>query len=92
MKNLGSTISVLTALVCGTFAVSLASADVFEGRWMAEKKDHGVWLQLKTPSFAAAVSREDIHAGAALIDIPLDDHIHHCISALQTIGGDLDLL
>jgi len=48
--------------------------------------------KLKSPSFAAAVSRDDIYAGAELIGLSLDDHIHHCISAMQTIGGQLDLI
>jgi len=47
--------------------------------------------KLKQKAFAAAVSREDIYAGAELIDLPLPDHIGNCIAALQTIAGELDL-
>lgn len=47
--------------------------------------------KLKQKSFAAAVSREDIHEGASLIDLPLSDHIANCITALQRIAGDVDL-
>ena len=47
--------------------------------------------KLKTPSFAAAVSREDIYAGAELIGLPLDDHIRHCVQALQAAAGPLGL-
>ncbi|HRS29629.1 MAG TPA: HDIG domain-containing protein, partial [Phycisphaerae bacterium] len=39
--------------------------------------------KMKTPAFAAAVSREDIEAGAQLLELPLDDHIRNCIAALQ---------
>jgi len=47
--------------------------------------------KLKTPSFAAAVSREDIHAGAELLGIPLDEHIRNCVAALQSCAAELGL-
>ncbi len=50
-----------------------------------------VLKKLKTPSFAAAVSREDIAAGAALLGIPLEDHIRNCVQALQPVAASLGL-
>ncbi len=50
-----------------------------------------VLKKLKTPSFAAAVSRADIYAGAELIGLPLDEHIRHCVKALQAATGPLGL-
>ncbi|MBN2447485.1 MAG: HDIG domain-containing protein [Phycisphaerae bacterium] len=47
--------------------------------------------KMKTPGFAAAVSRDDIHAGAALLEIELDEHISNCVAALQTVARELDL-
>ncbi|MFQ5502283.1 MAG: HDIG domain-containing metalloprotein [Phycisphaerae bacterium] len=47
--------------------------------------------KLKTPAFAAAVKREDITRGAELLDLSLDEHIAHCITALQGIAGELGL-
>ncbi len=47
--------------------------------------------KLKTPAFAAAVSREDIQAGADLLGIPLDEHIQNCITALQGRAAELGL-
>ncbi|MCG3129144.1 MAG: hypothetical protein CHACPFDD_04054 [Phycisphaerae bacterium] len=47
--------------------------------------------KLKTASFAASVSRDDINAGAALLDLPLDDHIRNCIAALQGVAPQLGL-
>jgi putative nucleotidyltransferase with HDIG domain len=47
--------------------------------------------KLKAKGFAAAVSREDIDAGARLLDIPLDDHIQNCVAAMTRIAADLDL-
>lgn len=45
--------------------------------------------KMKQKSFAAAVKREDIEKGAALLEIPLDEHITQVISAMQSIAGPL---
>jgi putative nucleotidyltransferase with HDIG domain len=45
--------------------------------------------KMKQKSFAAAVKREDIEQGAALLGLPLDEHIHHVIQAMQGIAGAL---
>ena len=47
--------------------------------------------KMKTPSFAAAVNRDDIIKGAELLGIPLDEHISNCIKALQPIAAQLGL-
>jgi putative nucleotidyltransferase with HDIG domain len=47
--------------------------------------------KMKTPSFAAAVNRDDIVKGAELLGIPLDDHIANCIKALRPIAAELGL-
>ena len=48
--------------------------------------------KMKQKSFAAAVRREDITAGAADLGVPLDEHIQFVIDAMSTIGAELDLL
>lgn len=45
--------------------------------------------KMKQKSFAAAVKREDIEKGAALLGLPLDDHIARVIAALQAVAGPL---
>src|SRR5438034_1158600 len=45
--------------------------------------------KMKHKSFAAAVKREDIEQGAALLSVPLDEHITHVITALQSIAREL---
>ena len=47
--------------------------------------------KLKQPSFAAGVSRDDVYAGAELLELDLDEHITNVIAALQPIAGDLGL-
>lgn len=47
--------------------------------------------KMKTASFAAAVSREDLKAGAEALGLSLDEHIANCIAALQPAAPELGL-
>ena len=47
--------------------------------------------KMKTPSFAAAVNRNDITNGAELLGLSVDEHIANCIAALQGIRNELSL-
>ena len=47
--------------------------------------------KMKAAAFAAAVSREDITQGAELLDLSLDEHIAHCITAMQGISEEMGL-
>ena len=58
---------------------------------LAGLEPKSVLKKLKTPSFAAAVSREDVQAGPELVGLPLDEHLRHCIQALQAAAGPLGL-
>ncbi len=58
---------------------------------LAGLKAKSIIKKLKQKAFAAAVSREDIYKGVDLIDLPLGEHIEHCIAALQAIAEKIDL-
>jgi putative nucleotidyltransferase with HDIG domain len=45
--------------------------------------------KMKQHSFAAAVKREDITRGAELLGLPLEEHITHVITAMQSVAGEL---
>ena len=47
--------------------------------------------KLKQPSFAAGVHRDEVYAGAELLELPLDEHIRNVVSALQPLAGELGL-
>jgi putative nucleotidyltransferase with HDIG domain len=47
--------------------------------------------KMKQKSFAAAVKREDIEKGAALLGRPVDEHITEVITAMQGIANHLGL-
>ncbi len=73
--------------LCGFItAVALMRPEKLEGM-----KPKSVKKKLKQKAFAAAVSREDIAAGTELLGLPLDEHITHCITAMQSVAADLDL-
>lgn len=56
---------------------------------LAGMSPSSVRKKMKQKSFAAAVKREDIEKGAALLELPLDVHIANVISAMQTIAKPL---
>ena len=45
--------------------------------------------KMKHKSFAAAVKRADLEQGAVLVGLPLDEHIIHVITALQSVAAPL---
>src|ERR671919_2993577 len=47
--------------------------------------------KLKQPSFAAGVHRDEVYAGAELLDVDLDEHIANVVEAMQPIGRELGL-
>jgi len=47
--------------------------------------------KLNQPSFAAGVHRDEVYAGAELLDLELDEHIANVVAALQPISGELGL-
>jgi putative nucleotidyltransferase with HDIG domain len=47
--------------------------------------------KLKQPSFAAGVHRDEVYAGAELLEIELDEHIANVVAALQPIAAELGL-
>ncbi len=47
--------------------------------------------KLKQPSFAAGVHRDEVYAGAELLDVDFDEHVQTVIDAMKPIAGDLGL-
>jgi len=69
----------------------LTAAALVRPERLAGMRSSGITKKLKSKAFAASVSREDIDAGAKLLDLPLSDHIAHCIAAMQAIAAELEL-
>src|SRR6187399_3549928 len=47
--------------------------------------------KLKQPSFAAGVHRDEVYAGAELLDLELSEHIANVIGAIRPIAAELGL-
>jgi putative nucleotidyltransferase with HDIG domain len=47
--------------------------------------------KLKQPSFAAGVHRDEVYAGAELLDLELDEHIRNVVESMRPIAGELGL-
>ena len=47
--------------------------------------------KLKQPSFAAAVSREDVRGGAERLDVDFDEHVAFVVAALEARADELEL-
>lgn len=76
------------------FAVDELSGFIMAVAYVRPEKLSGmtassVRKKMRQKSFAAAVRREDIEMGAALLDISLDDHIMNVIGAMQASGAEL---
>ena len=69
-----------------------AAAALVRPERLGGMKAKSIIKKMKQKAFAAAVSREDIHEGTALIELPLAEHIENCIAALHPIAAELDLL
>ena len=68
-----------------------ACALVKPSRSIHDVEPAGVRKKLKDKAFARAVNRNDITEGAALLDIPIETHIEHCLRALQGSAATLGL-
>jgi len=68
-------------------AVALVRPD----KKLATVKISSVKKKLKSKGFAAAVSREEIQLGADELELSLEEHIEHVLTALQGIADDIGL-
>jgi predicted hydrolase (HD superfamily) len=68
-----------------------ACALVKPSRAIADVEVAGVKKKMKDKAFARAVKREDILRGADLLGIPVEDHVGHCLRAMQEHAEELGL-
>jgi putative nucleotidyltransferase with HDIG domain len=68
-----------------------AVAYVRPSRKLADVDVAAVKKKMKDKAFARAVRREDITAGAAALDVPLEEHIATVIAAMQEVSERLGL-
>lgn len=81
-----------TLFACDELAGFLtACALIKPSKKIAEVEAPSVKRKLKDKAFARGVNRDDVRRGAEELGIPLDEHIANCITAMQSIAGELGL-
>jgi predicted hydrolase (HD superfamily) len=81
-----------TLFACDELAGFLtACALVKPSKAIAEVEVKGVVKKMKDKAFARAVNRADIVHGAALLGVPVENHIAVCLAALQARSSELGL-
>src|SRR3954451_22071509 len=78
------------------FAVDELSGFVMACAYVRPEGIHGmtpksVKKKMKTPAFAAAVSREELRAGAEALGVDFDEHVATVIAALEERSAELEL-
>lgn len=87
----------LTAMEKCIFAVDelsgliVACALVQPHKTLAEVTVESVKKKMKSKGFAANVNRDDIQAGINALGVPIDEHIHNVLTAMQSIHETLGL-
>lgn len=69
----------------------VACALVKPSKKLSEVDVASVKKKMKSKGFAAAVKREDIEQGAQELELTLDEHIQHVLTAIQSISDALGL-
>ncbi len=78
-----------TLFACDELAGFVVAVARMRPEGFAGMSPKSVTKKLKTASFAAGVSREDVRHGAVLLDLELNVHIANVIAALEPIGPEL---
>src|SRR3954451_10799007 len=78
------------------YAVDELSGFVMACAYVRPEGIHGmtpksVKKKMKTPAFAAAVSREELRAGAEALGVDFDEHVAFVIAALEERADELEL-
>jgi putative nucleotidyltransferase with HDIG domain len=81
-----------TLYACDEMAGFVTAASLVRpSRSILDLEASSVIKRMKDKAFARAVKRDDLRAGAALLDLPLEEHIANVISFMRAEAGALGL-
>src|SRR5438445_13099290 len=79
-----------TLFACDELAGFVHACGLVRPDGIATLEPKSVRKKLKQPSFAAGVHRDEVYAGADLMDLELDDHNRNVITGMRVIASELD--
>ncbi|MEE3371792.1 MAG: HD domain-containing protein [Planctomycetota bacterium] len=80
-----------TLYACDELSGFLTACAMVRPNGLLGMKSKSVVKKMKQKGFAAAVNRDDLHRGAADLDVDLKEHIQFVIDALECHAGELQL-
>jgi predicted hydrolase (HD superfamily) len=81
-----------TLFACDEMAGFVTAATLVRpGKSVMDLEARSVIKRMKDKAFARAVRREDLHAGAELLGLPLDEHIANVIASMRAEADALGL-
>lgn len=81
-----------TLFACDEMAGFITAAALIRpSKSVMDLEPKSVVRRMKDKAFARAVKREDLHAGAALLGLPLEEHIGHVIAFMRERADELGL-
>ena len=81
-----------TLFACDELAGFITAASLVRpSKSVMDLEPKSVVKRMKDKAFARAVKREDLHAGAALLGLPLEEHIGHVIASMRERADELGL-
>jgi putative nucleotidyltransferase with HDIG domain len=80
-----------TLFACDELAGFVHACALVRPEGLSTLEPKSVVKKLKQPSFAAGVHRDEVYAGAELLELDLSVHIANVIQAMRPIASDLGL-
>src|SRR5215217_3153589 len=80
-----------TLFACDELAGFVHACGLVRPEGIETLEPKSVKKKLKQPSFAAAVNRQDVYAGAEGLGVELHEHIAFVVAAMRPIAGELGL-
>jgi putative nucleotidyltransferase with HDIG domain len=80
-----------TLFACDELSGFVQACGLVRPDGIATLEPRSVLKKLRQPSFAAGVHRDEVYAGAELLELELDQHVANVIEALRPIAPQLGL-
>jgi putative nucleotidyltransferase with HDIG domain len=80
-----------TLFACDELSGFVHACALVRPEGLSTLEPRSVLKKLKQPSFAAGVHRDEVYAGAELLELELSEHVGNVIAAMRPIASELGL-